>query len=205
MKSGFMLIRKISIQFNVWTEKILCTREIERVGDTTVFKLQQPYGAIATNMAWAGKINYNQKFIIRNAYERLDRPGEFYFNRQTKTLYYYSNGEDMATAEVIAPVADGLMHITGTSNASRVKNIRFECITFSHDHWQLLEVAGSHGFAGIQSLGLAVKFVPGGNWHPTEYNSTNVPRGTIQVQNAENIAFLRNRFEGLCHSCKSGQ
>lgn len=185
------------VQFNVWTEKILCAREIEQIGDTTIIKLQQPYGAIATNMAWAGKINYNNNFIIRNAYELLDSPGEFYYNRIAKTIYYYSNGEDMATAAVIAPTAEGLIRVEGTSNESRVKNIRFEGITFSYDHWQLMEVANSYGFAGIQSLALAVKFVPGGNWHPTEYNSTDVPRGTVQVQNAENIAFVHNRFEGI--------
>lgn len=185
------------VQFNVWTEKILCAREIKQYGDTTVIKLQQPYGAIATTMAWAGRINYKKSFVVRNARELLDSPGEFYFDRRTKTLYYYSDGEDMATAMVIAPTAEGLVQIKGNSNAERVKNIRFEGITFSHDHWMLLEVAGSHGFAGIQSLGLAVKYTPGGNWHPTEYNSTDVPRGAVHVENAENIEFVRNRFEGI--------
>lgn len=185
------------VQFNVWTEKILCAREIEQFGDTTVIKLQQPYGAIATSMAWAGRINYKKSFVIRNALELLDSPGEFYFDRKAKTLYYYSEGEDIATAKVIAPTSEGLVHIKGKSNTERVKNIRFEGITFSHDHWQLMDVAGSHGFAGIQSLGLAVKYIPGGNWHPTEYNSTDVPRGAIQVENAENIEFVSNRFEGI--------
>lgn len=185
------------VQFNIWTEKILCAREIEKMGDTTVVKLQQPYGAIATSMAWAGKINYKKTFVIRNVFELLDSPGEFYFDRKTQLLYYYSNGEDMATAKVIAPTVEGLLRLQGTSSSSRVKNIRFEGITFSHDHWQLMNVANSHGFAGIQSLGLAVKYVPGGNWHPTEYNSTDVPRGAIHVENAEHIQFIRNRFEGI--------
>lgn len=185
------------VQFNVWTEKILCAREIKRFGDTTVIKLQQPYGAIATNMAWAGKINYKKDILIRNAYELLDTPGEFYFDRKSKTVYYYSQGEDMATAEVVAPMSEGLIRIEGQSNKVKVKNIRVEGISFSHDHWQLMKVAGSHGFAGIQSLGLAVKYIPDGNWHPTEYNSTDVPRGAINVQNAENISFIRNRFEGI--------
>lgn len=185
------------VQFNVWTEKILCARDIERFGDTAVIKLQQPYGGIATSMAWAGKINYKKTFVVRNAYELLDSPGEFYFDRTTKTLYYYSDGEDMASAKVIAPKAEGLVHIKGKSNNEPVKNIRFEGITFSHDHWPLMDVAGSHGFAGIQSLGLAVKYVPDGNWHPTRYNSTDVPRGSVHVENARDIEFVRNRFEGI--------
>ncbi len=185
------------VQFNIWTEKILCVREMEQNADTTIVKLQQPYGAIATTMAWAGKINYKKSFVVRNAYELLDAPGEFYFNRKTQTLYYYSRGENMATVEVIAPASEGLVHIKGASTTDKVKHIRFEGIAFSHDDWQLMEVAGSHGFAGIQSLGLAVKYIPGGNWHPTEYNSTDVPRGAIQVENAENIEFVRNSFEGI--------
>ena len=185
------------IQFNVWTEKILCIRQIEQIGDTIILKLQQPYGAIATNLAWAGRIKYDGTFVVRNAYELLDSPGEFYFDRQARALYYYSNGEDMSTAEVIAPLSDGLISIKGTSTSSRVSNISFEGISFSFDHWQLVGVDGSHGFAGVQSLGLAHKYIPDGNWHPTEYNSTNVPRGTIQVQNAENINFIKNRFVGL--------
>ncbi len=186
------------IQNNVWNEKILCLREIEQIADTTILKLQQPYGAIATNMAWAGALKFDKKFMIRNAYELLDSPGEFYFNRATKTLYYYAAaGEDMTQAKVIAPTAEGLMRIEGKSNNSRVKNLSFEGITFVHDHWQLMEIEGSHAFAGIQSTGLAYKFIPGGNWHPTEYNSCEVPRGSIEVKSAENITFEASRFEGL--------
>ena len=185
------------VQFNIWTEKILCARDMEQLGDTTVIKLQQPYGAIATTMAWAGKINYDKTFVVRNAYELLDSPGEFYFNRKSRTLYYYSDGADLATADVIAPTAEGLVHIKGESTEKRVRDIRFEGITFSFDHWPLMDVAGSHGFAGIQSLGLAVKYIPGGNWHETEYNSTDVPCGAIQVENADKIEFIGNRFEHI--------
>lgn len=185
------------VQFNIWTEKILCARGMEQFGDTTVVKLQQPYGAIATTMAWAGKINYDKSFVVRNAYELLDTPGEFYFDKKTHTLYYYSAGEDMDSANVVAPTSEGLIQIKGESIVKRVSGIQFEGISFSYDHWPLMEVAGSHGFAGIQSLGLAVKYIPGGNWHKTEYNSTDVPRGTIQVENATEIAFVRNRFIGL--------
>ncbi len=185
------------IQFNTWTEKILCVESIKKINDITVFNLQQPYGAIATSMAWAGKINYDRTFVIRNAFELLDQPGEFYFDKASKTLYYYSEGEDMKLAEVIVPTSEGLIQIKGSSNDIQAGNLRFEGITFSHDDWQLMDVSGSKGFAGIQSLGLAIKYIPDGNWHPSAYNSTDVPRGSIQIENSQNIEFDRNRFECL--------
>ncbi|MFB6343727.1 hypothetical protein ACE1ET_18540 [Saccharicrinis sp. FJH62] len=185
------------VQFNVWTEKILCVRDMERSGDTTIVKFQQPYGAIATSMAWAGNINFEKDFVIRNAYELLDAPGEFYFNTKSKQLYCYYDKGDINGAEVIAPVSDGLVTIKGNSTDKRVSHIQFKGIVFSYDHWPLMEVAGSHGFAGIQSLGLAVKYIPDGNWHPTKYNSTDVPTGAIQIENAANISFIRNRFQGI--------
>lgn len=172
-------------------------REAQQIADTTILKFQQPYGAIATTMGWNAKINHKRPYIIRNAYEYLDTPGEFYFNRNTKTIYYYSNGENMATAEVIAPVADGLLLIEGSSTTARAKNLKFEGITFSYDHWELMEMEGSHAFAGVQSSAMAIQFISDGNWHRTEYNCAGLPRGTIEIKNAENITFERNRFEKL--------
>ncbi|MFI3248618.1 MAG: hypothetical protein R3Y39_05755 [Rikenellaceae bacterium] len=185
------------VQTNTFHHKIMGIREVEKMAETTVLKLQQPYGAIASNLAWMGRIDYTKPFVIRNAYELLDSEGEFYFNKATKTLYVYNAKSDMSGVEVIAPLSDGLMSLEGSSNDSRIKNIGFEGITFTHDHWQLMEVEGSRAFAGIQSHGLACKYIPGGNWHPTEYNSCNVPRGAVEIKNAENITFELNCFEGL--------
>ncbi len=185
------------VQNNVWTEKIICIRDVEQVGDTTILKLQQPFGAIASNMAWAGKIQYKKRFIVRNAFELLDSPGEFYFNKATNTLYYYSAGEDMSSAEVIAPTSDGFMLIEGSSQSSRVKNLSFEGITFAHDHWNLYEIEGSHAFTGVQSTAMGYKFLSGGNWHTVEYGCCDVSRGAIEIKSAENITFELKRFEGV--------
>lgn len=186
------------IQKNVWNEKILGASAVERIDrDTLVIRLQQPYGAILTSLAWAGRTNYNKDFIIRNAFELLDSPGEFYFDRKKGRLYYYAGDEDMSRAEVIAPVSKGLIRIYGSGVDSRAGNLAFEGITFSHDAWGLMEIEDSYGFGGIQSLGLAIKYIPGGNWHPTKYNSTDVPPGSIDVKNAQNVSFVRNRFEQL--------
>lgn len=165
------------IQKNVWNEKVFCVSDIERLDkDTVVVRLQQPYGAILTSLAWAGATGYNKDFIIRNAFELLDSPGEFYFDSKQQRLYYYAaENENMSQAHVIAPVSEGLIRIYGKSVNSRVQNLAFEEITFSHDAWELMKVENSYGFGGIQSLGLAIKYIPDGNWHPTKYNSTDVP------------------------------
>jgi len=186
------------IQKNVWNEKIFCASMVEMLDrDTTLVHFQQPYGAILTSLAWAGRTNYTKDFIIRNAIEFLDAPGEFYFDRKKRRIYYYTDGEDMSNAHVVAPSCEGLIRVYGSSINSRVQNLSFEGITFEHDAWQLMEVDGSYGFGGVQSLGLAIKYIPHGNWHPTKYNSTDVPPGTIDVKNSRNIFFVRNRFQQL--------
>ena len=186
------------VQNNVWTEKILCADRIERISnDTTVVFLQQPMGAILGSMAWAGALRPNRTFMLRNARQWLDEPGEFYFDRLAQRIYYYAGNEDMTQAEVIAPISHGLLRINGKDTKQRVEHLAFEGITFAHDTWGLMETEGSHGFGGIQSLALAVRYVPGGNWHPTQYNSTDVPTGTIDIRNASHIRFLRNRFTHL--------
>ncbi|MDR1501563.1 MAG: heparinase II/III-family protein [Prevotella sp.] len=182
------------VQNNIWAEKILCVQNIEKWGDTIAVELQQPYSAILNSLAWAGKTIYTGNFFLRNAYELLDEPGEFYFDRPGKTLYYFSRGENMTTAEVIAPVSEGLLEITGSSRNNRVENITFQNITFAYDAWNLMEIENSYGFGGIQSLGMAVKYIPDGNWHPTKYNSCDVPHGSIEVRNAQGIRFINNRF-----------
>ncbi len=185
------------IQNNVWTEKILCASKIEKWGEEIAVEFQQPYSTILNSLAWAGRTKYEGAFLIRNAYELLDEAGEFYFDRAAQTIYYISHGEDLGEVEVIAPMTEGLLRIEGSSCSSIVENLEFEGLTFSYDSWNLVDMEGSHGFGGIQSLGVAMKYIPDGNWHPTKYNSVDVPQGTIEVKNARGIRFIRNRFEHL--------
>ncbi|MDO4757715.1 MAG: hypothetical protein Q4A18_00455 [Rikenellaceae bacterium] len=182
------------IQNNVWTEKILCAADVHKWGNEIAIELQQPYSAILNSLAWAGKTKFEGTFLIRNAFELLDEPGEFYFDRAEKTIYYISDGEDITKQEVIAPMTEGLIRIKGSSCSSNVENVTIENLTFSYDAWNLVELEGSHGFGGIQSLGMAMKYIPDGNWHPTKYNSVDVPEGTIQIENAEGIRIIRNHF-----------
>lgn len=72
---------------------------------------------------------------IENAYELLDEPGEFYYDRTLKTLYYIPReGDDMATAEVIVPYTDTLLSIGGSAG-ERTEHIVFKNLRFSHSAW----------------------------------------------------------------------
>lgn len=184
------------VQNVVWNEKILCVKDMQKWGDTIAVELQQPYGAILTNLKWA-KMKWQGGFFVRNAKELLDDPGEFYFDRKAHMLYYMSDGEDMTQATVIAPLTEGLVRIIGRDNAHRAGNITLEGLTFCNDAWNLMQVAGSRGFGGIQSLGLATKYIPDGNWHPSKYNSCDVPDGTIEIRSAQNVKIVRNHFRDL--------
>jgi hypothetical protein len=127
----------------------------------------------------------------------MKSPGEFYFNRTTHTIYYFNNGEDMSRATVIAPLSEGLLRIAGSSPADRAKNLVFTGLTLSYDHWQLEKVGDSRGMVGVQSLGLYTRFRDDGNWHKSHYDVCDLPQATVDIRNAENIRFERNRFVHL--------
>ena len=65
------------VQNNVWNEKILCVKDMQKWGDTIAVELQQPISGILTTLKWAGKTNFDRLFFVRNALELLDEPGEF--------------------------------------------------------------------------------------------------------------------------------
>ena len=101
--------------------------------------------------------HFSRGFIVENAYELLDEPGEFYFNKKTKMLSYIPReGEDMATATVLCPQIDELTFVTGENYYERVHNIRFENIRFAHATNLLYEESsfgsgqGEYGYQSMQ-------------------------------------------------------
>lgn len=108
----------------------------------------RPHEAIA---AGAGRY-----FYLENAREFLDQPGEWYFDRKTGTLHYWPRpGEDLATAEVVAPVLTRLLEVQGTP-AAPVRNLHFKGLELAHADWTF--PAG--GYLGVQ----ACHFTTGTDW-----------------------------------------
>jgi hypothetical protein len=180
-------------------------------GTYTDFQLQQPYGALATSLRYGTNMLTTGQFFVRNAYELLNTPGQFYFDRTTQTLYYYARGENMSTATVIAPLSEGLLQVYGTSTTERVTNLEFVGIIFAYDHWRMYDVAGSTGMAALQSVAGQVLFsgtygisdgvqntnYTGWGWHNDVYNDTQTAQASIDVRNADGIVFHKDQFQHL--------
>jgi len=175
---------------------IIGIREIAASDDNWIYKFQQPYGAIALNIKY-GAYHPSGKQVVYNAIELLDEPGEFYFNRKTKTLYYIPReGEDMATAEVYAPQNGNLITIQGTSKTERVNNLTFKGLTFAYTESVLPEIAGSVGKSTVQAATF-VRAFDEPNWHTTAYRAYDAMPNAVSVNTAHNIKFDNNEFKHI--------
>ncbi|MBP0978484.1 MAG: carbohydrate-binding protein, partial [Oscillospiraceae bacterium] len=180
------------INGTTWNENIVCTRDIKNVNGNLVMYLQQPYGAIAQTPGWGAGFSCGGSHTIYNAFEFMDEPGEFYFDKTEKVLYYWPRqGEDINTADVEAPVLDRIINIAGKSTTDRVKNISFSGITFENTEFQLTEVAGSHGKATCQAAQSYTAFADS-NWHNRKYEMADTLPGMINVTNSESTTFKDN-------------
>ena len=136
-----------------------------------------------------------KEFMVMNAMELLDLPGEFYFNRKTDILYYMPyEGEDMASAEVIVPKVEYLMMIDGRGREDKVENITFTGLKFSHNLWDDFQL----GF--ISTQGTTTGSTNGtmySSYYPQSTGSYGLIPCAVMAQMADNIDFYGNHFDGI--------
>jgi len=97
---------------------------------------------------------------LENARELLDQPGEWCLEGKTGVLSYRPLAdEDMATAEVVAPVASQLIVVQGTPERP-VRNLHFKGLRLLHADWQL----PPEGYMGIQACHYGHSDEPGRRW-----------------------------------------
>ena len=130
--------------------------------------------------------NGAEPFRLKNAFELLDSPGEFYFNRTTQMLYYmpYAD-EDMDTAEVIMPYQTQLIRVKGDNLKTRVSHIAFEGIQVSHtmyNEWTYNSFKSQYG--------------ENSDMYGGTFNWGNQIPSAITVQFADDITFENNNFFG---------
>jgi hypothetical protein len=133
-------------------------------------------------------------FYIENAPEFLDEPGEWYFNRDTKELFYYpTDYEDLGTAQCYIPRTEVLLKATGESKERKIENITFEGISFKYGAW---EEISEKGFSTIQAEMMMDPDAELTGGSHALYPTRLVP-AQIQVDFAKNINFKDNEFAHL--------
>ncbi|WP_217592976.1 cohesin domain-containing protein [Cohnella sp. GbtcB17] len=186
-----------------------------------MLRFQMPYGAISQSLGNNTQYNPGNNQVIRNAFEFLNKRGDFYFDQAESTLYYIPlEGEDINTAEVVIPrletvvdirgipVGDRLNPIAG-SDDGRVKNITFNGLKFAHTDYKLFELTGtytysdgtgpvttsSRGYASVQgSIVNKVYFPSSINWHETFYRGYDIPPAAVMINAARNIKVLNGEI-----------
>lgn len=124
----------------MWCVSVLRIRGIRLAGDSAVVSFHSPENRLHADRPWPQPMItpggvHNSAFYLTGARELLDTEGEWHLDTDTHTLYYYPRaGEDMRTAEVIAPAVETLLQVQGTAERS-VRNITVSGITFSHTTW----------------------------------------------------------------------
>lgn len=119
--------------YNSWSHVICRVERITRNLDGhAVVKMRQPWFLLASRKEGAAA---RMPAYIENALELLDAPGEWYYDLPGKTLYYLPrDGEDMKTAEVVAPQLETLLRMEGNARQA-VRGVVFEGVTFAEATW----------------------------------------------------------------------
>lgn len=82
------------------------------------------------------KLEKNTGFHLENFRAALDAPGEWFLARDGTLTYKPRPGEDLATAQVVAPVASRFIQIKGDVAAGKlVTHITFKGLSFQHAQW----------------------------------------------------------------------
>jgi hypothetical protein len=151
--------------------------------DTKTISMIQPYFSYALQEGEKSP-KYNTPFYLENGIELLDEPGEWYYNSDTRELFYMPRqGENMSLAEVVIPQTQTLIEITGGAVGQEVHNIAFEGLTFAYAGWTR---ASEIGAIGIQAQALVAS--EGGR---------DMTPAHVQVNSANDIRFVGCRFEHL--------
>ncbi len=161
---------------------------VESITGTDV-RLQDPCWALSQDVPGGGWWQFKEVGWVENAYELLDEPGEFYIDAEQGQIFYKPrDGEDMATAQVVAPILETLVRGQGVVGAP-LHHVVFRGLTFSHATWN--EPSTGLGYTSWQSGFL--HRTPGSY---SDYVFAVMP-SNLTFEAVDSLRFENNRFEHL--------
>lgn len=187
----------------MWCVANLRIKSIEIQGDSAAVKFHNPESRIQFEHPWPRPMvtidGHNSAFYLTNAKELLDTPGEWYHDINTHKLYYYPlSGEKMNDA--VVPAVETLLNIEGTLDRP-VENVRIENIGFEYSTWMRPSLMGhvplQAGMYMTDGYKLRPKMARPQNHSLDNQGWLGRPAAAVTVSGAQNIDFLKCRFERL--------
>jgi len=108
------------------------------------FVMDQPYYNEARSRTFLSTApGAYRRFHIQNAFELLDEPGEFYYNKDEKMIYYYPfKAENLNECETVVGTTELMFSLKGSSSDNRVTNIVFDNISVKYGAWNEVNEIG---------------------------------------------------------------
>ncbi len=188
----------------MWCIANLRIKNIKIQGDSAAVTFHQPESHVHFMHPWPSPMvttdGHNSAFYLTNAKELLDSEGEWYLDARASKLYYIPRkGEDMGSAEVIAPAVETLVQVAGTPDEP-VKDVTFEGITFSYATWMRPSVSGHAPLQAGMYMTEAYKLRPkmdrpNGDHKLDNQGWVGRPAAAVSLNCAENVSFTKCTFE----------
>lgn len=187
-----------------WAIANLRVKDIKYQGDSAELSFFQPESHIQSEhpwpAPWVSKKTGNSAFYLSNAMELLDEPGEWFFDKQQRKVYYWPReGEDLTHATTVAAGLETIVRIQGTAEDA-VKYVSFKGVSFQHAGWLRPSKQGHVPLqAGMYMLD-AYKLKPEGTPHKEKLENQawlGRPAAAVQVINSANTSFIDCSFEHL--------
>ncbi|QYR21751.1 Ig-like domain-containing protein [Paenibacillus sp. sptzw28] len=167
---------------DLWTNSRAGVQSVTGSGGKAQITMEEPAWTAISNR---GLTSATVPAYYENAYELLDEPGEWYYDRTAGMLYYKPRAwEQLSTVKVVAPVLEKLLNIQGYSADDPVRNLQFENLEFAYTTW--MRPSTSYGHSDAQNNHLRY---PG--------TKDTLPDAAITIQLANTVNFERNTFTKL--------
>lgn len=188
----------------MWAIAILRVKSLDVMGDRAKVTFHQPENRIQFEHPWPPPVingkNGNSAFYLTNALQLLDEPGEWYLDMDHAKIYYWPQaGEDMLKAEVVAPVLETLVNVSGTPDLP-VSHIYFKGIGFEHTTWLRPSREGHVALqAGMYLIDAYKLLVPGTPDKKSLENQAWIGRqpAGVQLSYVSNTRFEKCRFRHM--------
>ncbi len=122
----------LHLQWTAWRGRIASS---SFGGSNCAVTLMAPERTTMFNQPDPGK-DSDAPFFLENSLSFLDQPGEWYLDTVAGEMYYSPRAsEDMATAQVVAPVLTNLVSIAGSGLDAPVHDLVFSNLIFQSTGW----------------------------------------------------------------------